>query len=79
VGLGSKTNMLDATAGATIASTGEGNKPQAVAIPTFSLGYRYKHQPQGFLFRIGATGFVTPHGVLPIIPWPYLSLGGTFR
>ncbi|NLO70604.1 MAG: hypothetical protein GX102_06630 [Porphyromonadaceae bacterium] len=43
-----------------------------IALPAVRLGYRYQPRNGGFLFRIGATPFITPGGILP---WGGLSFG----
>jgi hypothetical protein len=88
LGIGSVRNIFEVGAGATIMNMGagasvfgDGNKASGSASltivrPTVLAGYRYQPEDGGFFFKVGMSGIVD-FG-LPVLPLPYLSLGGTF-
>lgn|GEM_PF-1738880 len=89
-----KTHALELAAGATLihasaASDGVGISTKGSGVAgygTFSIGYRIQPAKGGFQFRVGTLGIFGPGlgfsskdpGKWGVIPWPYLSLGGTF-
>ncbi len=89
LGIGSKRNMLELGAGATIWHVGAGgstfeaksstsaSESATFALPVAIVGYRYQPPNGGFLFRAGVSPLFAGSS-LPVLPWPYLALGGTF-
>jgi hypothetical protein len=89
LGIGSVRNMLEVGAGATILHMGAGasgfdtsSKSSATAattivLPTALVGYRFQPADGGFFFRAGIAP-IFGGSSLPVLPWPYLALGGTF-
>jgi hypothetical protein len=89
LGIGSKRNMLELGAGATIFHVGAGaggfdtsGSASATASSTFVLpvgivGYRLQPPGGGFLLRAGISP-VFAGSSIPVLPWPYLALGGAF-
>jgi hypothetical protein len=89
LGIGSKRNMLELGLGATILHAGAGattidassssssNAAATVVLPVAIVGYRYQPPHGGFLFR-GGLSPIFAGSSLPVLPWPYVALGGTF-
>jgi hypothetical protein len=89
LGIGSKTNMLELGAGATIAHVGAGgstfeaksttsaSESATFVLPVAMVGYRYQPPNGHFIFRAGVSPLFAG-SALPVLPWPYLALGGTF-
>jgi hypothetical protein len=89
LGIGSKRNMLELGAGATIFHVGAGgstfeakssssaNASATFVLPVAIVGYRYMPPSGGFLFRAGVSPLFAGSS-LPVLPWPYLALGGAF-
>jgi hypothetical protein len=89
LGIGSKRNMLELGAGATIFHVGAGgstfeskssssaNESATFVLPVAVVGYRYMPPSGGFLFRAGVSPIFAGSS-LPVLPWPYLALGGAF-
>jgi len=84
IGIGSKKNIFELGAGATIVHAGAGfsslGADSQSSSTTFLLGdliFGYRLQPPdgGFMLRTGLSP-IYGHGIF--IPWPYLALGGTF-
>lgn len=90
LGIGSKKNMLELGAGATILHAGAGattintnssstaNGSATLVLPDVIVGYRFQPPHGGFLFRAGLSPIIFPGSSLPVLPWPYVALGGTF-
>jgi hypothetical protein len=89
LGLGNKKHMLELGAGVTIVHVGAGgtafdassssssHESATFLFPVGVVGYRYQPPHGGFLFRGGISPIIGGSS-LPILPWPYLALGGTF-
>jgi hypothetical protein len=89
LGVGTKRNMLELGLGATILHAGAGattidanssssaNASATVVLPVAIVGYRYQPPHGGFLFR-GGLSPIFAGSALPVLPWPYVALGGTF-
>jgi hypothetical protein len=89
LGVGSKRNMLELGAGATIFHVGAGasgfdtsssssaNGSATIVLPVGIVGYRYQPPGGGFLLRTGVSP-VFAGSSIPVLPWPYLALGGAF-
>jgi hypothetical protein len=89
LGVGTKRNMLELGLGATILHAGAGattidanssssaNASATVVLPVAIVGYRYQPPHGGFLFR-GGLSPIFAGSSLPVLPWPYVALGGTF-
>jgi len=86
LGIGSLRHMFEVGAGATIAMVGEGGSignvgsasaSTTLVLGTVTTGYRFQPADGGFLFRGGLSTFI---GIpdAPVIPWPYVALGGAF-
>jgi hypothetical protein len=90
LGIGSKQNMLELGLGATILHAGAGattfdvnssttaNGSATLVLPDAIIGYRFQPPHGGFLFRAGLSPIVIAAGSIPVFPWPYVALGGTF-
>jgi hypothetical protein len=88
LGIGSLNNIFELGAGATILSLGAGASSfnhdssssasgSAVLVwPEVLAGYRYQPADGGFFFKGGIDALIG--GSIPVLPWPYVSLGGTF-
>jgi hypothetical protein len=85
LGIGSLTHIFEVGGGGTVlyvsgtASTigGSSSGSGVGGIGTLILGYRYQPPHGGFMFRVGIAPLITSYGDT-FLPWPYLSLGGTF-
>ncbi len=89
LGLGDKKHMLELGAGVTIVHVGAGatafdatsssssHESATFLFPVGIVGYRYQPPHGGFLFRGGISPIIGGSGI-PVLPWPYLALGGTF-
>jgi hypothetical protein len=89
LGVGSLNNIFELGAGATILNLGAGASAfntdekssasgSAVYVwPEVLLGYRYQPADGGFFFRGGLEGLIGGSSI-PVLPWPYVSLGGVF-
>jgi hypothetical protein len=89
LGIGSKRHMFEVGAGATIAHVGAGGTSidtdssttssgsATVIFPHAVLGYRYMPPDGGFLFKVGIAPIFAGDSI-PVLPWPYLALGGVF-
>lgn len=89
LGIGSKTNMFELGAGATILNLGANasafetnSSSRGSASATLVLGdiitaYRLQPADGGFFLRAGLNTLVGLPG-FPVIPWPAIALGGTF-
>jgi hypothetical protein len=89
LGIGSKRNMLELGLGATIwhvgagastidaKSTSSANESATLVLPVGIVGYRYQPPGGGFLFRAGLSPLFAGSSI-PVLPWPYLALGGAF-
>jgi hypothetical protein len=90
LGIGTKKNMLELGLGATILHAGAGattintsssstaNGSATLVLPDAIVGYRFQPPHGGFLFRAGLSPIIFASGSLPVLPWPYVALGGTF-
>ena len=86
LGIGSLNHMFEVGAGATIAMVGEGatainvsaSGSTTMVLGTVTAGYRYQPADGGFLFRGGLNAIIGGSGDWPVLPWPYIALGGTF-
>lgn len=90
LGIGSKQNALELGLGATILHAGAGastintsssetaNGSATLVLPDVIVGYRFQPPHGGFLFRAGLSPIIFPSSALPVLPWPYVALGGTF-
>ena len=88
LGIGSKQNIFELGAGATILHAGAGastidtsssttaSGSATVVLPHVVIGYRFMPPGGGFLFRAGISAIVAGDPV--ILPWPYVALGGVF-
>ena len=88
LGIGSKRNMFEVGAGATVVRWGAGassfaadenrtaNASDTSVWGTVMLGYRLQPPDGGFLLRAGLSPIIGAAST--VIPWPYLSLGGCF-
>ncbi len=89
LGIGSKKHMLELGAGATILNVGanasafdvssssSSSGSTTVVLPNAMVGYRLQPPDGGFLLRAGLN-VIMGGSELPVLPWPYLALGGTF-
>jgi hypothetical protein len=90
LGIGSKKNMLELGLGATILHVGAGvstidaktdssssNASATVVLPVAIVGYRYQPPHGGFVFRGGLSPIFAGSSI-PVLPWPYVALGGAF-
>jgi hypothetical protein len=91
LGIGSKKHMFEVGAGATILNVGANASAFDVSSSSSSsssgsntyvfgnvlAGYRFQPPNGGFLLRAGLD-LVLGGDSLPVFPWPYLALGGTF-
>jgi hypothetical protein len=89
LGIGSKTHMFEVGAGATILNVGEGGSAfdakssssssgsQTLVLGDVITGYRLQPPDGGFFLRAGLNT-ILGGSELPVLPWPYLALGGTF-
>ncbi len=90
LGIGSKKNMLELGLGATILHAGAGvstidaktdstssNASATVVLPVAIVGYRYQPPHGGFVFRGGLSPIFAGSSI-PVLPWPYVALGGAF-
>jgi hypothetical protein len=90
LGIGSKKNMLELGLGATILHVGAGvstidaksdssssNAAATLVLPVAIVGYRYQPPRGGFVFRGGLSPIFAGSSI-PILPWPYVALGGAF-
>jgi hypothetical protein len=89
LGIGSKRNMLELGAGATIFHVGAGasgfdtsssssaNGSATFVLPVGMVGYRLQPPGGGFVLRAGISP-VFAGSSIPVLPWPYLALGGAF-
>ena len=89
LGIGSVRNMLELGAGATILHLGAGasafetsskssaTESATAVLPTALAGYRFQPADGGFFFRVGLS-LLFAGSSLPVLPWPYVGLGGTF-
>ncbi len=88
LGIGSTKDMLELGAGAAVyhrggGTFGTGIDAASAIMPNALVGYRHQPPGGGFVFRIGLSLIVETereHFALPepILPWPYLALGGAF-
>jgi hypothetical protein len=81
--------MLELGAGATIFHVGAGassfntsssssaNDASTIVLPVGIVGYRYQPPGGGFVLRTGLSP-VFAGSSIPVLPWPYLALGGAF-
>ncbi|MGH7272255.1 MAG: hypothetical protein ACREJ3_17635, partial [Polyangiaceae bacterium] len=46
-------------------------------LPCALVGYRFQPPGGGFVFRVGMSA-IFAGSTLPVLPWPYLALGGAF-
>ncbi len=89
LGIGSKRNMLELGAGATILHVGAGgsgfdtsssnsaNASATMVLPVGMVGYRFQPPGGGFVLRAGISP-VLAGSIIPVLPLPYLALGGAF-
>lgn len=86
LGIGSLNHMFEVGAGATIisASAGAGgfnhdasSSSGVIVFPDVLLGYRFQPADGGFFFKGGIDALIGG-SIIPVLPWPYISLGGTF-
>ena len=88
LGIGSKRNIFELGAGATVLYVGAGgtsidgdssgnSNSSTVVLPDALVGYRYMPPDGGFLCRVGIAA-IFAGDALPVLPLPYLSLGGAF-
>lgn len=89
LGIGSKRNMLELGLGATIWHIGAGGSTidakssssasdsATLVLPLGIVGYRYQPPAGGFVFRAGLSPLFAG-STIPVLPWPYLALGGAF-
>jgi hypothetical protein len=89
LGIGSKRNMLELGAGATIFHVGAGasgfdtsssssaSGSSTFVLPVGVVGYRFQPPGGGFVLRTGLSP-VFAGSSIPVLPWPYLALGGAF-
>jgi hypothetical protein len=89
LGIGSKKHMFELGAGATILNVGanasafdvnassSSSGSTTVVFGNAILGYRLQPPDGGFLLRAGLN-VILGGSELPVLPWPYLALGGTF-
>jgi hypothetical protein len=88
LGIGSPKDMCELGAGAAVYHRGGGTfggdtDAATTVMPNALAGYRHQPPAGGFVFRIGLSLIVETeheHFALPepILPWPYLALGGAF-
>ncbi len=89
LGIGSKKHMLELGAGATIFHVGAGasgfdttssssaSSSSTFVLPVGIIGYRLQPPGGGFLLRAGISPVLAGSSI-PVLPWPYLALGGAF-
>jgi hypothetical protein len=89
LGIGSKKNIFELGLGATIFHVGAGasafnadSKESASAGTTFAfatgiVGYRFQPVDGGLIIRTGIAP-IFGGSLVPVLPWPYLALGGVF-
>jgi hypothetical protein len=89
LGIGSKQNMFELGAGATVVHVGQGasiitsdstsssSGSTTYVFPHAVIGYRFMPPDGGFLFRIGVSPIFAGNAIA-VLPWPYLALGGAF-
>jgi hypothetical protein len=89
LGIGSPKNIFELGAGATVIHLGAGGSfvgtdssstasgSATLVWPHVVAGYRYMPPDGGFFFKGGVTVFVGAPAI-PVLPWPYLALGGVF-
>jgi len=89
LGIGSQTNMFEVGGGATILNVGangsafdvdsssHGSGSTTVVLGNVITGYRLQPPNGGFFLRTGINTLLGG-SKLPVLPWPYLALGGTF-
>ena len=85
LGIGSLNHMFEIGAGATIVSASGGggfNRDSGSASgvgvwPNVLFGYRYQPAEGGFFFKGGIDALIGG-SIIPVLPWPYVALGGTF-
>ena len=89
LGIGSKKHMFELGGGATIISVGANGSAFNVDSSSSSsgsntavfgniiTGYRLQPPDGGFFLRVGLNS-ILGGSALPVLPWPYLALGGTF-
>lgn len=89
LGIGSKKHMLELGAGATIFHVGAGasgfdtssnssaNASSTFVLPVGIVGYRLQPPGGGFVLRAGLAPIFAGSSI-PVLPWPYLALGGAF-
>jgi hypothetical protein len=90
LGVGTKKSMLELGLGATIWHFGAGidtidakstssseNASETLVLPVAIVGYRYQPPHGGFVFRGGFSPIFAGSSI-PILPWPYVGLGGAF-
>ncbi len=92
LGIGTKKSMLELGLGATIwhfgagidtidakstSSSSSANEAATLVLPVAIVGYRYQPPHGGFVFRGGFSPIFAGSSI-PILPWPYVGLGGAF-
>jgi hypothetical protein len=89
LGIGTKTNIFELGAGATILHVGEGasfvdtdssstaSGSTTLVLPHVVVGYRHMPPDGGFLFKAGVTALVAGDSI-PVLPWPYVAFGAAF-
>jgi len=89
LGIGSKRNMLELGAGVSVIhmgagastftsdSSSSGSASSTIVLGAVAAGYRFQPVDGGFVFRVGVAPLIGGNS-LPVLPWPYLALGGTF-